>query len=138
MPFFVKSDFKQFKQLLKHLTENDTQALNIHGKNGVMNKKLVNEVSNYLRMRSYFPNGIFWHNFSSQSFKSDFKSMCDTLKQRKGKDNQSTIKMNPDAQEFLNDKPRSDAIKNKLLADMKRPEFANKGTAKQPMKIMSE
>lgn len=86
MPFFEKSNFGQFQYMIKNLTMSNSHVVNFYGQNGVMNKKLVNEVSNYLRMRYYFPKGIFWLHVNSQSFRADFDTMCESLKQNLSSD----------------------------------------------------
>ena len=55
----------------------------MHGRNGILNQKLVNEVSSYLRQRQYFPKGVFWIHGNSKSFKTNFDDMCDKLKTNK-------------------------------------------------------
>jgi hypothetical protein len=51
-----------------------------------MNKKMVNEVSNYLRQRRFFPKGIFWLHGTSTCFRKHFEEMCGELSKLK-KDN---------------------------------------------------
>ena len=77
---------------MKILTENNKQTINFYGHNGVFNKKLVNEVANYLRMRYYFPNGIFWLHSNSKCFRADFDNMCSSLQQNKSMDNKNKHK----------------------------------------------
>ena len=63
--------------------ENENKIINMYGHNGVFNKKLLNEVSNYLRMRYYFPKGIYWLHTESQSFFTDLKKMFNNLSKLK-------------------------------------------------------
>ena len=76
LPLFEKCDFKRFDVLIKILTNcKKVNIVNIFGKNGVANKKLINEVSNYLRMRYYFPKGLFWICGKSKTFLNDIKKI---------------------------------------------------------------
>ena len=44
---------------------------------------MVNEVSNYLRQRQFFPKGIFWLHGSSNCFRTHFEEMCGKLQKFK-------------------------------------------------------
>ena len=81
-------------------TSNKNKIINIHSTNGVFNKKLLNEVSNYLKMRYYFPKGIYWLHTKSKLFHTDLKKMFANLSKLK------TIK-----HEF---KPKNQKIKEEI------------------------
>ena len=73
----------------------------MHGNNGVYNKKLLNEVSNYLRMRYYFPKGIYWLHTKTQCFYTDLKKMFSNL-----------TKLKEVKHEF---KPKNQKIKDEII-----------------------